>query len=167
MEQMFELQENHLVYLKEILGRRKSLFYGSLGGVPFLFFYYIETAFAKMSRVEMEQEILNRDAWFWISTLLIIGVIAGAFIHVYYHKIGKLKKDIRERSGVLKFTQVGRSTHFPYTNQYYLFFEDVKFPNKEVTEFDFEKYKPGTLYPVSYSLHSRILFDEFGNFDVL
>lgn len=47
MEQVFELQENHLVYLKEILGRRKSLFYGSLGGVPFLFFTILKLLLLK------------------------------------------------------------------------------------------------------------------------
>ncbi|HPI54206.1 MAG TPA: hypothetical protein PLU10_05900 [Chitinophagaceae bacterium] len=167
MESTFELQENHLKYLKEILSRRKSLFYGSLGGLPFLFFVYFDRAFIKLSWDEIKQDILNRDTWFWLTTLIIVGVTAGAFLNVYFQKIRKLEKDIRERTGIIQYSMVSRSTHFPHTNQFYLFFEDVRFPNKEVTPFDFEKYTPGTLYPISYSYHSRILFDEFGNFDVL
>ena len=167
MESLFDLQENHLNYLKEILSRRRSLFYGSLGGLPFLFFFYFERAFAKLSWVEMKQDILNRDAWFWLTTLFIVGLTAGAFLKVYFQKIRKLENDIREKRGVIQYAMVIRSTHFPHTNQFYLFFDDLNFPNKEVTSFDFEKYTPGTLYPISYSYHSRILFDEFGNFDVL
>lgn len=93
--------------------------------------------------------------------LLLIGIIAF-FIYLANKNIIPLRNDIRNQSGSLVSMTIERKSK-PYAGRYFLFFDDLLIPYKEVNAADYYAYQVGQDYPFRISKDAHIQLGEFWN----
>lgn len=97
--------------------------------------------------------------------------ILGSFLtyisYLLFTKLRPLKKDIRERSGLYLPKVIIRKDFFPHAGTYFIFFDDLKFPHKEVNREVYERCEAGGICLLPVGMHSGIVLDGFMNYDLL
>ncbi len=152
--QTFELSDEQVAMLNHIYGRRRNVLIGTLSALPVLIYRLSDN---ESSAIRLFQ-IVN--------ILLILVVVAVVFFLLWY-RLHPVKKDIKNRTGVYVPITIQRKDLFPYVNKYFFYFDDIKFPNKEVTESEFAQYNEGDVYPIPLAENSGIVVDGFMNYNLL
>jgi hypothetical protein len=159
----FNLDDEQIKMLISIYDKRKRLFYQVMLSFPALFLvglFQIQRIFRKLPSGGYEFGL--GGAIYIIFCLLVFGTMVLLFIL----KLRPVTKDLKDRLGVYIDRVVISKSHFQHVGTYFLFFDDAKLPNKEVSRVEFEKFSVGDVYSVPMSKHSKIVLDGFMNYDL-
>ncbi len=150
----FKLCDEQILMLNIIYNKRKNLLLAALTSLPCLITFYPQETFKKLDLFTITYGIVI------LSVIVVILVL-------FFLRLNPIKKDINEKSGVINIHKIIRKTNFSYANKYYFFFEDIKFPNKEVTENEFKRFSINDNYGIPIAKHSKIIVDGFMNYKLL
>jgi hypothetical protein len=154
----FELNQEQIEILQSIYNKRKNLLYGAMSGIPIVF----GVGYFRRRGLDDSQYLLYRELY----TVLLFALLAVmAFLLIV--KLRPIKKDIKYKSGLFIDRKIIRKSYFQHVQTYFLFFEDPKFPNKEVTKEEFDRFNEGDVYSVPISENSKIVLDGFMNYNLL
>lgn len=92
---------------------------------------------------------------FWMNVLLYGGFIFILWI-ITELRIGKIRKDIKLRSGIRLPLKIIRKTFYPYSHDFFLFFDHPKFPHVRISRQSYLHFNEGDFYYLALGKHSKI-----------
>jgi hypothetical protein len=164
------LEKNHIDFLKQILSKKLNvLWIAGLLYIAITTAYNLPSIISKRGSrwIENSSDGLEDFNYLILVHLFFELIIITALVYSYFKHIRPLQKDIKQKAGIIVKKQIIRKTYFEHTKKYYFFFQDLKIPNKEVSEKDFNSYLESDYYPFLIGTHSGIQLDEFANFTFL
>lgn len=148
----FQLNEAQLALLKDVYEKRRNLLFGSMTGISLLcLVVYLR---------EMLEEPVMAALVYGAIWLYILGIMAI----LYLRKVLPVRKDMQLKLGFYKPLRIARKSAFEHVGKCYLFFDDLEFPNKEVSPADYLLLEIGAVYALPCSKCSRIVLDGFANY---
>lgn len=154
----FTLSEEQLSMLRHIYAKRLNLLIAVFTALPLVFGGTLFNMFRK--------EVEERTPIFTITFLFFTLAIVLTLVYLYFYKVLPVKKDLTQKSGNYKDKVIVNKSFFEHVNQFYLFFDDVDLPNKEITHEEFIRYQIGDAYPIPLGKNSNLVLDGFMNYDL-
>lgn len=165
----FELNTNQLDYLKRIRRvRARFILKVYVGLLTIPIFFIIMSISENGLPHELNWSIIIEHFYVPIFISILIIVLASIpIIIIYLVRLHPLAKDIRKRTGIKKNKQIIRKNYFHLTDEYYLFFQEVKMPNIKVDHLTYNHYAVGDYFSISTAKYSKEVFENYDRFEIL
>lgn len=127
----FILNSDQVFILNKIYTKRRNLLMGTFVGVPTII------AISRYRTLTKTDQVNFVD---YIFLFLVVGLLVLIAI-LYYNKVWKIKQDIHNLAGYFLLKKIVGKSYFEHVNTYFIFFDDVKMPNKEVSLNEYQSYQ--------------------------